>query len=130
MNKIDITKKLISLDEDYKDNPKALNMLYKAWWVNWRNTENRRFRLTEKGYQYFSENAQIKFYDVRLPPFYVMTNRMIIDLDNFIDCPYFITENSLKVTGEKTALQLVLFDGDLVKFGKAKRETKRRKLEK
>lgn len=130
MNKYDITKKLISLDENYKDNPKALNMLYKAWWVNWRNTENRRFRLTDTGYDYFTNVAGIKFYDVRFPPFYILTNRMIIDLDNFIDCPYHLTNERLQVTSEKIVLQLVLFDGDLVKFGKAKRETKRRKLEK
>lgn len=124
MNKLEITKKLAEKDEQYNTDPKFVNMLFKAWWVNWRNTEDRRFRLTEKGYEYFKDVANVKFYEIKLPLGTVITNKMVIDLDRFIDCPYFLTNNSIMLTGEKTAVQLILFDGDLVKFGRVKNKTR------
>jgi hypothetical protein len=120
MNKVDITKALASKDEKYKDDPEKIKMLYRAWWANWKNSEDRGFRLTDAGYSYFKDIADIKFYDIRFPRELVITNKIIIDLDKFIDCPYYLTKNQILVTGEKIAVQLVLFDGDLVKFGKAK----------
>lgn len=127
MNKLDITKSLASASDKYSSDPKYINMLYRAWWTNWRAAEDRRFRLTDSGYEYFHNISQIKFYEIRFPVGLVLTNRMIIDLDNFIDCPYYITPKGIHVTGEKVAVQLVLFDGDLSKFGRAKRETRQRK---
>ncbi len=127
MNKIDITKALASKDEKYNSDPKFINMLYRAWWMNWRSAEDRRFRLTDKGYEYFKDIADIKFYQIRFPNELVLTNKMIIDLDKFIDCPYYLTNTDLYVTSEKAALQLILFEGDLSKFGRAKRTTRERK---
>jgi len=130
MNKTDITKALISNDEKYSSDQKSFNMLYRAWWINWRSAEDRRFRLSDTGYKYFNTNAEIKFYQIRFPVGLVITNKMIIDLDRFIDCPYYLTNEEILVTHEKTALQLVLFDGDLAKFGRAKRATRQRNLQK
>lgn len=127
MNKIDITKTLISKDDFLNNDPKSIDTMYRAWWTNWRSGEDRRFRLTDQGYAYFRDRADIKFYDIRFPSGLVVTNKMIIDLDRFIDCPYYIDNQCIKVTGEKTAVQLVLFDGDLSRFGQAKRETRNRK---
>lgn len=126
MNKLEITKQLAKKDSKYSQDPKYIPMLYKAWWVNWKNNEDRSFKLTDSGFQYFSDNAEVKFYEIRFPVGLVLTNRIIIDLDRYIDCPYYIKNDKIYVTGEKIAVQLVLFDGDLTKFGKAKRETKKR----
>jgi hypothetical protein len=129
MNKTDITKSLVSKDDFLNADPKALEFMYRTWWANWRSGEDRRFRLTDQGYAYFRDRADIKFYDIRFPRNLVLTNKMIIDLDRFIDCPYYVENNCIKVTGEKVAVQLVLFDGDLARFGQAKRETKKRKAQ-
>ncbi len=130
MNKLEITKTLISNNETYNTNPKALNMLYRAWWTNWRAAEDRRFRLTENGFKYFQDTADIKFYKVKIPLKFVITNKVIIDLDKFITCPYFLDQEYIYVTTEQVAVQLVLFDGDLNRFGEAKRLTKQRKADK
>ena len=130
MNKLDITKKLVSKDDFLNADEKAIDCMYRAWWTNWRSGEDRRFRLTDQGYAYFRDRAGITFYDIRFPRGLVLTNKMVIDLDRYIDCPYYIENNCIKVTGEKTALQLVLFDGDLNKFGRAKRSSSERKSKK
>lgn len=130
MNKISITKKLISLDPQYNSDPKKFIQLYKAWWYNWRNAEDRKFRLTETGYNYFKDIAEIKFYDIRYPKGLVVTNKIVIDLDRYIDCPYYLDQKSIKVSSEKAAVQLVLFDGNLNNFGKAKRRKNQKTSEK
>ena len=130
MNKIDVTKKLIAKDSNYNTNPKAFNMLYRAWWTNWRAAEDRRFRLTDIGFKYFQETADIKFYQIKIPLEIIITNKVIIDLDKFINCPYFLAPDDLYVTDEKVAVQLVLFEGNLIRFGEAKRQTRQRKLDK
>ena len=126
MNKLEITKKLVEFDEVWNGDPKKVAMLYKSCWASWRRDQNKHFRLTDQGFDYFKNTAQIKFYDIRFPADLVLTNKMVIDLDKFIDCPYYLTSNSIMLTSEKAALQLILFDGDLSKFGRAKRETKLR----
>ncbi len=119
MNKVDITKKLLSLNDECDQG--QFNKFYKSWWYNWRNSENCKFRLTDTGYEYFTEVAEIKFYEIKYPKELVITNKIIIDLDRYIDCPYYIDKKSLMVSSEKVAIQLVLFDGNLNNFGKAKR---------
>lgn len=126
MNKLSITKKLVEQDENYNSDPKYVDMLYRAWWTSWRNAEDSRFQLTEKGYEYFSKIADIKFYEITLPLGLVITNKMIIDLDRYIDCPFYLTNKAIMVTGEKAALQLVLFDGDLTRFGQVKDKSRKK----
>jgi hypothetical protein len=44
----------------------------------------------------------------------------MIWLDRFIDSPYYIDKNSIVVFKEKTAVQLILFNGDIQKYGIAR----------
>lgn len=126
MNKLEITKKLAEHDDNYNGDPKYVDMLYRAWWTSWRNTEDRRFQLTERGYEYFTKVAGVKFYEIKIPSNLVITNKVIIDLDRYIDCPFYLTNKAIMVTGEKAALQLVLFDGDLTKFGQVKDKSRKK----
>jgi len=49
-----------------------------------------------------------------------LTTQVIIFLDQFIDCPYYLTNRSITVTNEKKAVELSLFSGDLRKYGLVK----------
>ena len=49
-----------------------------------------------------------------------LTTQVIIFLDQFIDCPYYLTNKSIHVTSEKKAMELHLFSGDLRKYGLTK----------
>jgi hypothetical protein len=49
-----------------------------------------------------------------------MTSQIIIFLDKFIDCPYYLTNRSITVTSERKAVELGLFSGDLRKYGLTK----------
>lgn len=91
----------------------------KTFWQNYRKKGLRGMRLTDAGVLAF-DTADIKSYKIDIPKDTEWTSQLIIWLDNFIDCPYYIDKKSLIVYSEKIAVQLILFSGDLQKFGRAK----------
>jgi len=58
-----------------------------------------------------------------------LTTQVIIFLDKFIDCPYYLTQKAIHVLGEKKAVELTLFSGDIRKYGLNKAMTRSKKLE-
>ena len=86
------------------------------WWKNTRNKHKGGLRLTEQGFDLLSE-VDIEVYDIPYPTDMSLTTQVIIFLDQFIDCPYYLTNRSIYVTNEKKAVELTLFSGDLRKYG-------------
>jgi hypothetical protein len=114
--KTEITKYVISqlgLSPDDKTFKRALNL----WWRNPRKKTRGGYRLTAQGYDAL-RNAQIKDYKVALSTSEIYwSNQLIIWLDKYVDCPFYITKDYIFVFGEKMAVQLVLFSGNIQKFG-------------
>lgn len=90
---------------------------YPLWWKNTR--EGGGLRLTDAGFDMLSE-LELATYEIPFPKDMPITTQVIIFLDNFIDCPYYLTNRSIIVTNEKKALELHLFSGDLRKYGLTK----------
>lgn len=87
------------------------------WWQNTRVKNEGGLRLTEAGYDFLTETLQIEMHDVNFPPDFEQTTQTLIFLDNFIDCPYYLTRNKLIVSDQKKAVELHLFSGDIRKYG-------------
>lgn len=117
--KLTLTKAFLK-DSGLPDDEKSLEKYLWVWWANPRQNGDRSMGLTEQGYDTISKQVGLKFYQVDLPNTIEVTNQLIIWLDKFIDCPWYMTKRSIFVSREKVAVQLVLFSGDLQKFGKAK----------
>jgi hypothetical protein len=96
------------------------------WWQNTRAKDVGGLRLTEEGYQMLSQ-IEIAVYDVPYPKDMPLTTQVIIFLDQFIDCPYFLTNRSITDTNEKKAVELTLFSGDLRKYGLTKALSRQKK---
>ena len=90
------------------------------WWKNTRNKEVGGLRLTDEGYEFLTFDLELKFYQIVLPPDFRYTTQTVIHLDHFIDCPYYIQEHQIYVTDERKATELLLFAGDLEKYGLTK----------
>jgi hypothetical protein len=88
-----------------------------VWWQNTRNKDSGGLRLTDEGYRFITEDIELAVYDVPYPKDFEINTQTIIFLDNFIDCPYYITKRAITVTDEKKALELSLFSGDVRKYG-------------
>ena len=91
-----------------------------VWWQNTREKDSGGLRLTEAGVLFLMEKIELATYDIPFPPDFKITTQVVIFLDKFIDCPYFLTNKGLTVTNEKKALELHLFSGDVRKYGLAK----------
>lgn len=116
--KIQITKYVldqINMDSDSK----SIRKIMPIWWQNPRTKPNGGLGLTQKGYEAFVK-ADIRNYAISNNGLPILSNKHIIWIDHFMDCPFFLTNSEIIVFGEKMALQLVLFSGDILRFSSAK----------
>src|SRR5210317_1993303 len=97
-------------------NEASIKEVMPIWWQNTRIKDTGGLRLTEAGYNLL-QNINIATYDIPYPSDMPLTTQVIIFLDQFIDCPYYLTNRSIIVTHEKKAVELSLFSGDLRKYG-------------
>jgi len=91
-----------------------------VWWQNTRAKDQGGLRLTEEGYRFVTEELELQTYDVPFPADFDLTTNVVIWLDKFIDCPYYLWSKGIVVTDEKKALELHLFSGDVKKYGLTK----------
>lgn len=105
---------LKQLDKSSDDT--AVKQYMPLWWQNTREKDNGGLRLTEAGYEIVKQ-IELATYDIPYPPEMPLTTQVIIFLDQFIDCPYYLTNRSITVTNEKKAVELTLFSGDIRKYG-------------
>ena len=104
-------------DETIKNN-------YYTWWQNVRESyQARSLRLTKQGFEML-ESIDLKTYTVKFPQKIIFTPQTYLWLDEFVDCPYFVDKSKIIVTMEKMALQLMLFAGDVTKYGLARAMSK------
>lgn len=90
-----------------------------TWWVNPRRKETGGLRLTEQGFDCLCK-ADIKYYEIKFDEPLNYTNQFAIWIDRNLDCPFYITSRKIYVFGERMAVQLVLFEGNIQKFKRAK----------
>lgn len=87
------------------------------WWKNSRNKGSGGLRLTDEGLAFIKDKLQLQTYDVPFPIDFNLTTQTIIFLDKYIDCPYYLADDGVIVTNEKKAMELMLFSGDIRKYG-------------
>jgi len=74
-------------------------------------------RLTEFGFKYLIEKAELKSYKIDFPKDFSITPQVLVWLDNFIESPYYLTKKHITVFKETSAFELYLFSGDIRKYG-------------
>ena len=97
---------------------------YYTWWQNVRESyQARSLRLTKQGFEML-ESMDLETYTIKFPQKIIFTPQTYLWLDEFVDCPYFVDKAKIIVTMEKMALQLMLFAGDVTKYGLARAMSK------
>lgn len=92
----------------------------KKWWKNTRTKIEGGLRLTDEGLDFVSGTLNLQLYEVPFPLAFDLKPQVIIFLDRFIDCPYYLTDTSITVLAERKAFELHLFSGDVQKYGLTK----------
>lgn len=104
--------------------PENIKKYKKTWWQSNRTKEKGGLWLTPAGFEAFN-NARIKSYKIKFPePLQNFENNFIIWLDNVMEFPFFITPKEMYAFGEKTAVQMMLFSGDIKLWHKAHTKNK------
>lgn len=113
--------KLVAIQLNLAADEKSIRKLVALWWKNPRKKVKGGLRLTRDGFQSLNQ-AGIDHHKILLNSPISPTNQMVIWLDNFIDCPWYLENKHIYVFGDKMAVQLILFAGDVTKLINAKAE--------
>lgn len=98
------------------------------WWQSKRTKEGGGLRLSLEGYEFLVTELNLKEYEVPFNEKIELSPQTIIFFDHFLDCPYFLTNQSLTVFNEKKAFELYMFSDDIRKYGLVKAINNQRKL--
>ena len=98
-------------------NETAIKEYHPIWWKNTRAKDSGGLRLTDEGFRFITEDIELTTYDVPYPAEFDLTTNVVIWMDNFIDCPYYLGRHGIVVTNEQKAMELHLFSGDMRKYG-------------
>lgn len=102
----------------------------RQWFMNNRKKIEGGLRLTDDGFEYLTTVLDLKVYEVPFPASLDLKPQVILFLDKFIDCPYFLTPDTITVLGERKAFELHLFSGDVRQYGLNKAMTRKNSAQK
>ena len=92
-----------------------VNRYMHQWWMNIRNKGKSGLRLTDRGLEAVQE-IDLELHEIPYPEEMPLTAQVVVYLDKFIDCPYYLAKRSIFVTNERKAVELTLFSGDVRKY--------------
>jgi hypothetical protein len=104
-----------------------VSMYSRTWWQSNRVNKQTAFRLSDKGYEFLISELELKEYEIPFTEPIELSPQTIIFLERYIDCPYYLTNQSITVFSEKKSFELYLFSDDIRKFGLIKAMNERQK---
>lgn len=102
-----------------------INKHRRLWWWSYRNKDIGGLRLTQEGFDFIVNEADIKTYEIEFPKEFGITPQVLIWLDQYINSPFYITKRHITVLQEREAFELYLLSGDIRKLGHNKAMNKR-----
>ena len=100
-----------------------------VWWKNTRTKSEGGLRLSDAGFEFVQTKLELQVYEVLFPVGFDLKPQVIIFLDKFIDCPYYLTDHSITVLSERKCVELHLFSGDVQKYGLIKAMKRKQTLQ-
>jgi hypothetical protein len=99
----------------------------RKWWQSNRTNKQNAFRLSEEGFDFLTNTLEIKMYEIPFTEQIELSPQTIVFLERYIDCPYYLTTQSITVFSERKSFELYLFSDDIRKFGLIKAMNEREK---
>lgn len=104
-----------------------LKIYSRKWWQSTRAGKQSNFRLSEEGFEFLTNTLEIKMYEIPFTEPIEMSPQTIIFLERYVDCPYFLTNQSITVFSERKSFELYMFSDDIRKYGLVKAMNERQK---
>jgi hypothetical protein len=102
---------------------------YKKLWLNPVKKPKGGLRLSEFGYKVLSEHLDLAGYAILLPKNLDLKPHVLVYLDQFLNCPYYLDKMTITVYSERKAIELHLFAGDIAQYGLNKAKSRQRDLQ-
>ncbi len=90
------------------------------WWQSRRTKQQGGLRLSDEGYEFLVKELSLQEHEIPFTDKIELSPSIIIFFDQFLDCPYYLTNQSLTVFSEKKAFELHMFSDDIRKYGLVK----------
>ena len=123
----DVLTKIFLQQWGKSTDPANVSMYSRTWWQSNRVNKQDAFRLSDKGYEFLVSELDLKEYEIPFTEPIELSPQTIIFLERYIDCPYYLTNQSVTVFSEKKSFELFLFSDDIRKFGLIKAMNERQK---
>jgi hypothetical protein len=104
-----------------------INLYSHKWWQSNRINKPNAFRLSDEGYMFLTKDLELKEYEIPFTEPIELSPQTIIFLERYVDCPYYLTNQSITVFAERKGFELMLFSDDIRKFGLVKAMSERQK---
>jgi len=121
--KIFLEQGRLPTDED------SIHQYVRKWFRNPREKLDSSLTLTEEGFEFLTTKIGLQSYRIQFPKDFQITTQVVLFLDKFLDCPNYYNKKEIYVFKEKKAAELMLFSGDVRKYGIAKALARQRELE-
>jgi len=99
----------------------------RTWWQSTRVGKQNAYRLSEAGFEFLTTELDLKCYEIPFTEQIELSPQTIVFLERYVDCPYFLTSQSITVFSERKSFELMLFSDDIRRFGLVKAMTERQK---
>jgi hypothetical protein len=104
-----------------------MKLFSRKWWQSTRVNKQTAFRLSDDGYEFLIKDLELKDYEIPFTEPIELSPQTIVFLERYIDCPYYLTTQSITVFSERKSFELYLFSDDIRKFGLVKAMNEREK---
>ena len=99
----------------------------RKWWQSTRVSKQTAFRLSDEGFEFLVNELDMKSYEIPFTEPIELSPQTIVFLERYVDCPYYLTIESITVFAERKSFELMLFSDDIRKFGLIKAMNEREK---
>lgn len=106
-----------------------VSVYLRKWFMNTRKKSEGGLRLTEEGFDFVRDTLDLRLYEIAFPATLDLKPQVILFLDKFIDCPYYLTPDTITVLSERKNFELHLFAGDVQQYGLIKAMKRKNKSE-
>jgi hypothetical protein len=119
ISKETFTKIFLQQKEKSTDSANIKLHMYK-WWQSHRSKDVGGLRLSNEGFEYLVNELQLRSYEIPFTEPIELSPQTIIFFDRNMDCPYFLTNQSITVFSERKSFELYMFSDDIRKYGLVK----------
>lgn len=89
------------------------------YWFNTRNRGKAGLRLTDEGLR-LAHQVGLPMEQISYAKDIVLTPQVVLFLDKHLDCPFYLDKNAIVVTDEMRAVELIMYSGDIKRYGEVK----------